>query len=689
MQAMDQLKETLSFHLSRTILTLQEAYSAILPYLLVLSIVSMMMAFFKFTGLQPLLFDTEYLRSILGVLDLFSSVVIVISVAYFFAQRYDVSPIIAATLSMATYATVMVTEESGVSFMFGYTHGFAIQTLFVPIITTILLYWLYPHLSLKIPLTDQNRHIYRVFNYLYPFIATFFLVMLGYEALDWVLDHTLDELSDMISTVSLPHLLEIALRETGIQLLWFVGIHGDYTIQSLLGKSMFDHDLFPGLTTGEFVRIFVTPGGAGAGLALLIALLALARDGMLRTISRISIPLVLFNINTLLIYAVVVFNPFLFGAFIVTPLINLLISYTALTIHPVLFEHGREVLENSPVIVNGWLKSSGSTYVLALQLILLVIDVFIYGYALRRYIRSQSHSTQVLSIQNALKLPAIPQVDTHVQSFKAHRRILASSLQLDRTLSQIHDDNMLVHFQPKISLQTGECNHFEALLRYRYLGGRIAYPDFMPLIEDAGLTPMIDLWVAREVGRTLTAWRERDRFRPTISINLHPDTLVNTETLETILNALKGHRVVFEIIERSFTGGAKTLEGLRMIQDHGFAIAIDDYGIGYSNLESLITHRIQEIKLDKTLLDRLDQPRGRIVYRHIISLGHDLNLRIVAEGVETHQHALTLAQMGVDMAQGFYFSKALPPKEIPGYARSFDLGRYLPERLTVHHAGIA
>ncbi len=686
---MERLKETFSFHLSRTILTLQEAYSAILPYLLILSFVSMMMAFFRFTGLQPILFDTDYLRSILGALDLFSSVVIVITLAYFFAQRYDVSPIIAATLSMATYTTVMVTEESGASFMFGYTHGFAIQTLFVPVVTTLLLHWIYPKLSLRIPLTDQNRHIYRVFNYLYPFLVTYFIVMLGYEGLDWILDHTLDDLGDWMSAVTLPHLLEMALRETGIQLLWFVGIHGDYTIQSLMGMDLFDQDLFPGITTGEFVRIFVTPGGAGAGLALLIALLILARDGMLRTISRISIPLVLFNINTLLVYAVVVFNPFLFGAFVLTPLLNMLVAYIALTIHPVVFDSAKEALQNSPVIVNGWLKSGGNTYVLVLQLSLLLIDVFIYAYAVRRYLHAQSHSTQVLSLENALKLPHFTQADTNVQSFKAHRRILTSTLQLDRVLTQIHDDNMLVYFQPKISLQTGACNHFEALLRYRYLGGRIAYPDFMPLFEEAGLVPTIDLWVARRVGQTLTAWQKRERFRPTVSVNLHPDTLVRTDTLIEILDALEGHQVVFEIIERSFTGGAKTIEGLRMIQERGFAIAIDDYGVGYSNLESLISHRIVEIKLDKILLDHLDQSKGRIVYRHIIALGHDLNLRIVAEGVETHEHALTLAQMGVDMAQGFYFSKALPPKEVPGYARSFDLSRYLPERLTVRHAGIA
>jgi len=683
---MEKLKDLISFHAYRAILTLQEAYSAILPYLLILSLITLVIAFLKFSGVEPVLFDVGYFRSILEGLDLFSSVVIVISVAYFFAQRYDLSAIIAATLALATYVTVMVTEESGVSITAGYTHGFAIQTLFIPVFSTVVLHWLYPRLSLKFPLNDHNMHIYRMFDYLYAFVAAYLLVLVGYEGLDWVLDHAIDRLEEATEGIALPPLVEVALRKTGGHLLWFLGIHGDFTVQSIFGKAIQGDDLFTNLTTAEFIRLFVTPGGAGAGMGLLIALLVLAREGILRTVARISIPLVVFNINTLLIYAVVVFNPFLLGAFILTPLLNMLIAYTALIVHPVAFE-AHDVLWNMPVFYNAYLKSGGDGYILGLQLMLIVIDSVIYGYALRRYFRSQSQNIQVLKLERALNLPHITHVDSRVQSFLAHRRILTSSLQLEKVLEKIHDDNMLLYFQPKISLQTGACDHFEALLRYRYLGGKITYPDFMPLLEETGLSTTIDVWVAQKAGEILSAWSEREHFRPTISINLHPDTLVNPSALSAILDVLEGHSIVFEIIERSFAGEARFLEGLRKIQDRGFAIAIDDYGVGYSNLESLITQRIEEIKLDKILLDRLSHPKGRIVYRHIITLGHDLNLRIVSEGVETHEQALMLAQMGVDMAQGFYFSRALPPKEVPGYARTFDLGRYLPERLTIRHVG--
>jgi len=676
----------LSFHGVRAILTLQEAYSAILPYLLVVSFVSMAMVALKFFGIENTLVDIGYLRSILGVLDLFSSIVIVIAISYFFAQRYDLSPVVAATLAIATYGTVMITEESGASFMFGYTHGFAVQTLLVPIISTLVLYLLYPRFSLNIPLIDHNKHIYQMINYLYAFAAAYLLVTIGYEGADFVLDYLSDLAEEHLQSLAIPPLIEIALREVGINLFWFVGIHGDYTVQSIVGKSLHHHELFPGLTAGEFVRLFVTPGGAGAGAGLLFALLFTAKDSMLRTVSRLSIPLVAFNINTLLIYAIIVFNPYLFGAFVLIPLLNLVIAYTVLSLHTIAFQSGVAVWD-LPVLVNAYIKGGGHEHVMVLQVLIITVDAFIYAYALRRYFRSQSKASHVLTLERALKLPETIRSEAHVQSFQTKRRILSSSIQLDRALSQISEDNMFVYFQPKIAIERGECGHAEALLRYRSVGGKITYPDFMPLIEEAGLSPTIDVWVAQEVKRIMTHWTQRQHFHPTVSVNLHPDTLASPSALESIINTLKGERIVFEIVERSFTGNPNVLSGLQRIQEHGFEIAIDDYGVGYSNLEAIIAHNVSEIKLDKALLDRLDQGKGRIVYEHIVQLGKRLGLRVVAEGVEKEEEVLELVQMQVDIVQGFFFSKAIPAKDLPVFARDFDLNSYLPGWDTARSAG--
>ncbi len=687
MQSMkEKIRNYFSFHGVRAILTLQEAYSAILPYLLLISFVSMAMVLMRFLHIENPFMDAEYLRTILGGLDLFSSIVIVIAVAYFFAQRYHLSSIIASTLAIAAYATVMITEESGASFMFGYTHGFAVQTLVVPFASTLMLHFFYPRLSLRIPLRDHNRHIYEMFNYLYAFIAAYLLLVIGYEAADLVLDQLGDVIEEAMEEVAIPPLIEIALREVWIDLFWFVGVHGDYTVQSIVGKSLYTDELFPGLTAGEFVRLFVTPGGAGAGAGMLIALLITAKKGMLRTISRLSIPLVAFNINTLLIYAIVVFNPYFLVAFVLIPLLNLLFAYAILTLDPIVFQAGVHVTD-APLIINAYLKSGGNGHTVVLQLLIIAIDSLLYTYVARRYFRSQSHASQVLVLERALQLPETIRADAQVRSFQAKRHILSSSVQLDRVLSQINEDNMMVYFQPKISLEDGSCTHVEALLRYRNIGGKIAFPGFMPLIEEAGLSPVIDAWVAQEVKRIMDVWARKHRFRPTVSINLHPDTLASSSALEGILSTLGGEAVVFEIVERSFAGNEKVLAGLHRIQEHGFEIAIDDYGVGYSNLEAVITHNINEIKLDKVLLDRLEQKKGRIVYEHIVQLGRDLGLRVVAEGVETLEQVETLMQMHVDIVQGFYFSRAIPAKDVPDFVRSFDPSNYLSGWDTVCNAG--
>jgi len=649
--------------------TLQEAYSAIVPYFLLTSFIALLVAMVYYFDLSPGWIDLGYLTPLLDSLDMFSSIVITITIAYFFARRLEVMPIIAITLGVATYVTVMVVEESTSSFLFGYSYGFVIQTLVVPVVSTFLLRVLYPWLNLRIPLEDQNIHIYRLFNYIFVFAAAYVLTVVFYLGIDYVMDNLLEYLQEHVE-LSLPEIVLLGIRDLGVEFFWFLGIHGDHTVNAMAGKEFLGEEIFSHLSVGEFNRLFVFLGGAGSGLALLIALLIYAKKGIIRTIARISVPFVIFNINTLLIYSVVVFNRYLLIPFLLIPLFNLGVAYGVLTTLSVSFD-AHSVTWNTPIFLDAYIKTGGDWRVMALQGGLLLADTLIYMHFVRRFLLAQSHTVQMAALERRLELPYSIRAGENIRSFVAHRNIIASNARLDEVISSIEPQRMMVYFQPKIDMDRGVCDHFEVLLRYRY-DDRIALPEFLGLIEEAGLAPTLDVWVAKEVAATLLRW-ENLHFFPTVSINLHPDTLAHSGALNTIIGILKGRRVVFEIVERSFIEGSDALKGVKRLQTAGFGISIDDYGVGYSNLEAILNHQINEIKIDKAIIDRIEEERGVVVCRHIIALSRSLGISIVAEGVEGKKQVEILRSLGVEYIQGFYFSPALPGHQAPAYARDFRL----------------
>jgi len=660
--------------LAWVITTLQEAYSAIVPYFLLTSFIALILAIFRYFHLSSGWITPHLLVPLLDSLDLFSSVVIAMSIAYFFARRLEVVPIIAVTLGVATYVTVMVLEESDTPFLFGYSYGFVIQTLVVPVISTSLLKLFYPWFNLRIPLEDQNLHIYRLFNYIFVFAAAYVATVLIYQGIDYIMDNLLEYLQENVE-LSLPEMVLLGVRNLGIQFFWFLGIHGEHTVDAITGKALLARELFPNLTYGEFNRIFVVLGGAGSGLALLIALLIHAKKGIIRTIARISIPFVIFNIDTLLIYAVVVFNRYLLVPFLMMPLLNLGIAYGVLeALHASFTPHA--VTWNTPIFLDAYIKGGGDWRLLLLQAGLLLVDTLVYLHFVRRYLLAQSHSVQMATLERNLELPYSIRAEHNVHSFVAHRHIISSNAKLDQVISSIDSQRMMAYFQPKIDLQQGNCRHFEVLLRYRY-DDRVALPDFLGLIEEARLAPTIDVWVAKEVARILEKWREEEGFTPTVSVNLHPDTLVHQQALTAITNLLEGHRVIFEIVERSFLSGDEAVKGLEKIQKAGFGVSIDDYGIGYSNLEAILDHEIDELKIDKGLIDRIGEQKGAAVCEQIITLTRRLGIHVVAEGVETREQVELLRRMEVEYIQGYYFSKAIPAHQALAFARGFRLEEHL------------
>jgi len=646
------------------IVTLQEAFAALIPYFLLLSFVTLLQFVFSYFSFSLPWLTPQNLHHVTTVLNQGASVVVSISIAYFLAERLKVSQAVASILSVATILTIVYIET--LTLPLDMPKGFTPAGLINPILATFFLYLLYPYLSLRLPTHDENKHIYRLFNYVFVFMAAYVVTVLSYMSIDYVMDNFFRYIRSI--DFGLPDIVLLFFRDLFVQISWFLGIHGDHTVNALFGKALLDREIVPNLTYAEFNRLFVVIGGSGVGAALLIAMWLYIKDRSYRLITNISIPFVIFNINTLLIYAIVVLNRYLFIPFVVLPLMNILVAYGALQWMNISF-HDQYVVWMTPVFFDSYVKTGGSLAVWLLQAALLAMDTFIYAYFIKRFIQAKEFENKESRLMKNLDVQMEVRSQRYINAYVAHKEIIEADAQLDIVLDSLYSDKLYVYYQPKIALKTYDCNKFEALLRFNYKG-KIIGPIFLDAIEKAGLAPIIDMWVVKQVKHDLYKWSSKG-FYPQISVNLHPDTIQCNVAMDEILHTLRGENVIFEIIERSFLAGSSAQENLYKLKKKGFALAIDDFGTGYSSLETLVKHRIDELKLDKSIIDIIETSKGRAICKNMIVLCHELGSKVVAEGVEEEKQLEILKEMGADFIQGFYFSKAIPFDQIVPFTEHF------------------
>jgi len=222
-----------------------------------------------------------------------------------------------------------------------------------------------------------------------------------------------------------------------------------------------------------------------------------------------------------------------------------------------------------------------------------------------------------------------------------------------------------VEYQPIVDLDSRRCVGAEALVRWRRHGEVIRAESFIQVAEETGIVTLITERVLADVAADLpTLLRADPGFR--IGINLSAPDLESPATLPRLermihLSGAAPVNIVVEITERGLLQGTAAQDMVRSLGALGFDIAIDDFGTGYSSLSRLATLRLNFLKIDKSFIDPIgtDSVTSQVVL-HIIELAHSLGLEIVAEGVETEEHARFLQERGVRLAQGWLFARAMP-----------------------------
>jgi len=264
-----------------------------------------------------------------------------------------------------------------------------------------------------------------------------------------------------------------------------------------------------------------------------------------------------------------------------------------------------------------------------------------------------------------------------VYSQKFHTRNPKRLTLMSELRQAIENDDLILFYQPKIAVHSRNIEGVEALIRWQHSEHGLISPDeFIPLAERTGLIDDLTYWVLKKGMHQLVNWHSVG-LKIGIAVNISPSTLLNYDLPDVITGLMARYELDPGFITLEITEGtliknpARALEILTRLNKMGIKISIDDFGTGYSSLAYLKKLPASEVKIDKSFVtDMLKDDNDAVIVKTTIELAHNLDMKVTAEGVETHQLALRLKELGCDNLQGYYFSRPCSEKDFMAWVRS-------------------
>jgi EAL domain-containing protein (putative c-di-GMP-specific phosphodiesterase class I)/CheY-like chemotaxis protein len=233
------------------------------------------------------------------------------------------------------------------------------------------------------------------------------------------------------------------------------------------------------------------------------------------------------------------------------------------------------------------------------------------------------------------------------------------------------DERFILHYQPRLSLETGEVCGLEALMRWSHPElGLLLADEFIPALEDSGLICEVGTWALTRAAADAGSWLSKGYSVPSVGVNVSAVQLRNDDFVEVVASAIAGRssgvnidlELTESVVMADIEGNARKLEALRA---QGIKIALDDFGTGYSSLSYPAHLPADTLKINRAFVASMTtSPTQATIVKTIISLARCLNLRAVAEGVETYDEAKLLRDLLCDEGQGYLYSRPVPAEQV-------------------------
>ena len=263
---------------------------------------------------------------------------------------------------------------------------------------------------------------------------------------------------------------------------------------------------------------------------------------------------------------------------------------------------------------------------------------------------------------------------THFDQNRAEHLSLLSDLR-----RAIAEDQLLLHYQPKLDLRRGQVVGVEALVRWHHPERGLFPPsEFIPFAEQTGMIKHVTRWVIEAATRQCGAWLSSG-MTLSVSMNVSSRDLLDRDLPQLFAAAARRHAISPDLITIEVTESAlvedpqRAQETIRRLKEQGFRLSIDDYGTGYSSLAYIQRLNCDELKIDRTFVTHASgDGKDAAIVQSTIELGHSLGLSVVAEGVEDVMLLEVLRDLGCDLAQGYAIARALPPEQLAAWVDSCE-----------------
>lgn len=262
-----------------------------------------------------------------------------------------------------------------------------------------------------------------------------------------------------------------------------------------------------------------------------------------------------------------------------------------------------------------------------------------------------------------------------------YSRVMHNKLRWQHRISEklrtaLETNTFSLNYQPQVSVGDNAVVGVEALLRWNAFDEVPLSPaTFIPIAENMGLMPNLGKWVLENACKQAAFWQKRKTKLP-VAINLSALQLYQVNLVESLMQMmeeqeLKPENIEFEITESAVMRNMdNAIATMRRMRQQGFHISLDDFGTGYSSLSYLKRFPVSKLKIDQSFVQSIEtDPADAAIVRSVIDLGHSLNMKVLAEGVETQGQLDRLGNEGCDYIQGFYFSRPLAADSVEAYMR--------------------